>query len=125
MRGRTALAAAMVLMFAAVSAGCTASPPPPPPPPQNHTFTFSAWDYAFSVTNLSVNRGDNVTLIVTNNGTMAHDLTIGAPYHVHIHIMENTTGSGTFAASAAGTFEYSCSVPGHKELGMVGTLTVQ
>lgn len=31
----------------------------------------------------------------------------------------------TVALAKAGTFEYYCSVPGHKEAGMVGTLVVQ
>jgi uncharacterized cupredoxin-like copper-binding protein len=34
------------------------------------------------------------------------------------------TGSATINAPA-GTYEYYCNVPGHREAGMVGTLTVQ
>lgn len=126
MHKRIALASVVVLLLPVVAAGCTSPPPSPqPPPPQSHTFTFNEWSFAFSLANISVNRGDSVTLIVTNNGTRAHDVTVETPYHVHIHLMANSTGSATFGASEAGAFEYYCSVAGHKDAGMLGTLTVR
>lgn len=34
------------------------------------------------------------------------------------------SGSITFTPQQAGTFQYYCAIPGHKEGGMIGTLTV-
>ena len=35
------------------------------------------------------------------------------------------TGTGTFTIERAGTYTFVCSVPGHSDAGMKGTITVQ
>lgn len=66
----------------------------------------------------------DVTFAVTNNGTFGHDFTLEG--------LDMTTGLIDPEASAdlmvnlpAGTYVYYCSVPGHREAGMQGTLTVE
>ena len=65
-----------------------------------------------------------MTIDVTNNGAAIHDF------------FQPDTGadtgqvqpgqSGTAVVNLApGTYQYWCSIPGHKDAGMVGTITVQ
>ena len=39
-------------------------------------------------------------------------------------LVAGKSGTATFAAPGAGTYQYYCAVPGHKEAGMTGTLQV-
>ena len=47
-----------------------------------------------------------------------------APEAVHVAAGPGKTSTLTFTPLVAGEFPVACSVPGHKEAGMVGTLTV-
>lgn len=41
-----------------------------------------------------------------------------------VHVTANGNGSVTFQTDQKGTFVFHCTVPGHKEAGMVGEMTV-
>ena len=57
--------------------------------------------------------------------TAAHGSAHGsAPEAVHVAAGPGKTGTLTFTPLVPGVFPVACSVPGHKEAGMVGTLTV-
>jgi uncharacterized cupredoxin-like copper-binding protein len=43
---------------------------------------------------------------------------------IHVAAAPGATGTVTFTPTEPGTYEYFCTVAGHKEAGMVGTLTV-
>ena len=82
----------------------------------------------------------------TNEGSLAHDFTIddiplqqeagagghaehsddshGSEADVHLHLESGEEGTTTFTPTEAGTYTYYCTVPGHREAGMEGTLTV-
>jgi plastocyanin len=88
-------------------------------------FTVSGTEFAFSPNALSVNKGDTVNVTFTNNGAFPHNFTI-----TELNVKSKTISPGqsdtvTFIADQTGTFPYFCSVPTHKDKGMVGTLTVQ
>ena len=117
---RLALIAATIAL-AVTAAGCTGTPPPVTP--QERTFTTNEYDFAFSLKSMDVNQNDNVTITITNNGTMTHDFSIDQ-YNIHVTLNVNETKVANFKATTKGTFEYYCAVPGHKALGMVGTLKV-
>lgn len=75
---------------------------------------------------ITVSAGENVTLNVTNDGTMTHNLMIpglnvGTP--AAMSPGQNAVVKFT-APMTAGNFTYYCSVDSHRELGMVGTLVV-
>jgi nitrosocyanin len=89
------------------------------------SFTVSGTEFAFSPNTLSVNKGDTVNVTFTNNGAFPHNFTI-----TEFNVKSKTISPGesdtvTFTADQTGTFTYFCSVPTHKDKGMVGTLTVQ
>jgi plastocyanin/mono/diheme cytochrome c family protein len=77
------------------------------------------WD----VTELTVKAGD--TIAVNNPGVIAHDFTID-----ELSIADPLEGGAnttiTIPADAApGTYTFYCSVPGHREQGMEGTITIE
>jgi len=83
------------------------------------TYFVSYGDFFFNPTNLTINVGDTVSW-VTNIGGDNHTL-LGTGSDP-ICGGSDLPCSHTF--NTAGTFPYDCTVPGHAEKGMVGTVTV-
>lgn len=63
-----------------------------------------------------------IALTLENLDAFPHDFTIDE-LGVKLVVEANASVSGSFTATP-GVYEFYCSVPGHKEAGMVGTLTV-
>lgn len=74
---------------------------------------------------LTANVGDTVRLTVINGDPIAHDLTI-TEFNVTTGQMieDEQTITLEFIATMPGDFVYFCSLPGHREIGMFGTLRV-
>ena len=74
---------------------------------------------------LRVPEGATVNLTLENGDAMEHDIVIG-DLNVNsesvFNIGESTTV--TFTASESGIYDYWCSIPGHRQIGMEGTLIV-
>lgn len=86
--------------------------------------TIDAQDIAFSTTELSVKPGD--TIQMTNAGALPHDFTVDELGINAVVSSSGETATITIPQDAApGEYEFYCSVPGHKEAGMDGTLTVE
>lgn len=82
--------------------------------------TVEAVDIAFKPTELSVKANTPTALTITNTGAAVHDFSID---ELGIKVDLNPGESKTIEINApAGTYQYYCSIPGHKEAGMVGTL---
>ena len=65
--------------------------------------------------------------IETTAGTAPHDRLGGGGHDdatVAAHAMPGTTASVTFTPTMAGEYEFHCTLPGHRELGMVGKIIV-
>jgi uncharacterized cupredoxin-like copper-binding protein len=65
-----------------------------------------------------------VTVTITNKGQLQHDFVIDA-LNIKTDLLNAGDSVTVTINAAAGSYEYYCSVPGHKEAGMVGTLTVE
>lgn len=88
------------------------------------TFNITGGNFYFTPNKITVNKGDQVTFVMTDAGGV-HDILIDE-YSVRSPIVK--TGSAvsvTFTASKTGSFVYYCNVQGHRQRGMFGTLTVQ
>jgi len=84
---------------------------------------ITASEFKFSPTSVQVPAGQKVTFALNNTGTVEHDLTIqGAGFTLLARAGQAATGEFTF--DKPGTFDFFCSIPGHKDAGMKGTLTV-
>ncbi|MFN8558462.1 MAG: cupredoxin domain-containing protein [Dehalococcoidia bacterium] len=97
---------------------------------------------SFEPAALTVQRGRPVQLTVRNTGATEHDLVIPALPVTNVKGVEtggHSHGAGSaivahpklkgevtvsFTPTTAGVYDIACSMPGHSQLGMAGTLTV-
>lgn len=91
--------------------------------PNIKTFNVDGSSFAFSPDSITVNKGDSVKIIFKDTDGR-HDLVIDG-YNVKTDIIgPGKTDTIEFTATKTGTFEYYCSLPGHKAQGMTGKLVV-
>ena len=129
------LGAAAIMLAGCASAG------------EAQSLTLGAEDLAFSPTTLTVAAGQPVALTLQNNGALEHDFSIleipiegpahtsGSSGHtaghsdaaepdLHVSAVGGQSATVEFIPSKPGSYEFWCTVPGHKEAGMTGTLEV-
>jgi len=78
-------------------------------------------EYSFAPSASKVSPGET-TIRFTNSGAMEHDLVIDA-LHVHLTAQPGKSAQTTVTLEP-GTYKVYCSVPGHRESGMQGKVTV-
>jgi len=87
-------------------------------------FQVNTVDLAFQPAELTIPAHTAVTIRVENLGAIPHDFTCD-----ELGVTSGNLGGGESATvtidAAPGTYGYYCSVPGHKQAGMRGTLTVE
>ncbi|HZL36772.1 MAG TPA: cupredoxin family protein [Tepidisphaeraceae bacterium] len=98
----------------------------------------------FSPATLDVKKGEQVKFVITNGGALAHEFILANENDNLKHAelmkkypdMEHDDPNGKtvqpnghseilWRFSKAGTFEYACLIPGHREAGMIGKVTVK
>ncbi|WP_230532416.1 cupredoxin domain-containing protein [Microvirga roseola] len=99
---------------------------------------------AFAPERIEVRQGEQVQFVLRNGGELEHELVIGTVEANREHAEEmashpdmahedpnakrlgpKTSGVLRWQFTQAGTFEYACLIPGHREAGMVGTVVVK
>lgn len=96
----------------------------------------------FTPATVDVPAGKTVRINVTNQDATEHDLLVqgihiekigeatgahhagATPDMLVVHVTASGDGSITFHTDEKGTFAFYCTIPGHKEAGMVGKMTV-
>ncbi len=151
-RTRASLAiGSLALGLLSLAAACTSAGPTSPSAPSQSspaTVTLSARDLAFVPNQLSLKAGVPMTLVLKNEGSIEHDVVVeglnSAPATASSHGHSEPSHSmgvlppGTVHVSAhggehatveltpkPGTFEFYCSVPGHRAAGMRGVIEVK
>lgn len=94
-------------------------------PEAGQIVTVVGTEFAFSPSTITVKKGESVKVTFKNNGQYPHNFTIS-----ELNVKSDTVGPGqqttvTFTPDKAGRFTFICSVPGHADRGMKGTLVVQ
>ncbi len=111
------------------------------------TLQLAMQDIAYNSQALTALRGEPVRIELENRGAITHDFTIDTiPVHdvhtsggadsaehehqasehdIHFALDGGASGYLEFEPSEAGVYEYFCTVAGHREAGMHGTLTVE
>ncbi|WP_026380958.1 cupredoxin domain-containing protein [Afifella pfennigii] len=93
---------------------------------------------------VDVEAGEAIRFVLRNEGVLDHEFVIGTAESNTAHAMEmmddpdmvhesanakrvptGASASLQWQFTEAGTYEYSCSIPGHREAGMVGTILVK
>jgi uncharacterized cupredoxin-like copper-binding protein len=109
--------------------------------------TLDASDFAYSIPSITVKTGETVELTINNIGQLEHDFVIEkvnvktkmiqdggseehhahgaeANYDLHVSAQVGETSIIQFTVNEPGTYQFFCSVAGHKEAGMTGELIV-
>jgi uncharacterized cupredoxin-like copper-binding protein len=103
--------------------GSTTAPAGTPATASGASATVESYDIYFEPKQLTIPAGTDVTVTLPNEGVTLHNLSIDA-LAISVDIDPGETKTVTINAPA-GSYEYYCNVPGHKEAGMIGMLTVQ
>ena len=85
---------------------------------------IDAFDLGFKPNAITIPANTDVTVTFKNTGFLPHDFSIDALSISTGSINGGQETSVTINASA-GTYQFYCNVPGHKDAGMVGVLTVK
>lgn len=115
---RVVLALALTASLAACGGGAT-------PSVAATKVSAEAVEFAFTPAALEATAGQVLEVTLVNKGTIEHDFSIDSlGLKVYAAVGKTTTGT-TDKALTAGTYEFYCSIAGHREAGMHGTLTVK
>jgi len=115
-RAVAALAVAVILVMAGVAAATASNTTP-----SAKAIMISATNARYSTTTLTANHG-TVTVDFTNNDLFWHTFTVPA---LGVDIRVPVKGHGQMSFNApAGSYEFFCAIPGHKQIGMRGTLVI-
>ncbi len=82
-----------------------------------------ARDFSFSPTEVTVPAGTTVNLVLVNGGDLPHDITIPA-FGFRVAALAGTRVSASLTVASPGRYEFFCSVLGHRDAGMQGSLVV-
>ena len=130
----------LILTFILAACGSGAAQPASTEP---KTMTVALNEFQFQPSEITVGVGQPVKLVIKNNGTVLHDFVSddamvevmaehgaehdmpGMAPKMHAAIEAGQQSTLEFKATQAGTYTFYCTVPGHKEAGMVGKLIVK
>lgn len=81
-----------------------------------------ASDFSFSPSQITVTKGDDVTIVLTASD-IAHDFYVKGIGHI-VHAKAGKTAKASIRFKKTGTYKFWCTIFGHKKQGMIGTITV-
>ncbi|MFN2545000.1 MAG: cupredoxin domain-containing protein [Actinomycetota bacterium] len=103
--------------------GSVVSAPAPPPKPGAPTVRVTGVDFAFQPSTLTVSTGKETDVVFRNGGQSPHTFTVeGVGFELKAD--PGQSSSGALQALKPGTYAFICSIPGHAQLGMKGSLVV-
>jgi plastocyanin len=114
---RRPVAWAVIAVLALAAAACGGTPPA-----AATEINVEGREFFFAPSELSASAGE-IKVTLTNAGIIEHDFHIDAIPTAHVLSDPGEANEVTFTAEA-GVYEFYCTIPGHREAGMVGTLTV-
>ena len=127
-RASVPAAVAVAVLLAAGCGGATGAAHPAAPKTSAAAPTaagvvlnLTGTEYSFAPPALKASAG-LTTIRFTNAGAVDHDFTIDS-LHVHLTEKPGKTGEATVTLKP-GTYPFYCAIPGHRQSGMKGTLTV-
>jgi plastocyanin len=85
--------------------------------------TLSGSSFEFDPLAITVQAGEDVAIVLTS-ADIEHDFTVDG-LEAHVSAAAGETAEGGLRADEPGTYAYYCTVDGHRDAGMEGTLTVE
>lgn len=129
-----------VLLFAMLLSACAGGAAP-------NKITVTMTEFGFEPNVINVSAGSPVELTLINEGAIEHDFVIEvipvtnvsssnsgehhmaidehSEFDLHTSTAAGETSTLIFTPTESGTYQIICSVPGHKDAGMVGELIVK
>ena len=87
--------------------------------------TVIARDARFEPAHLTLQQGRTVILSFRNDDPIFHDWEVEGLANVDVPARPGQTAELRFLVDEPGTYQIVCTVPGHAEAGMTGTLVVE
>lgn len=91
---------------------------------QVEAITLSGNEFSYEPAAISAKVGQSITVTYTNTGKYPHDFVIDELGVKSQVIKSGETDTFSFTPAKTGTFSFYCSLPNHREKGMVGTILV-
>lgn len=129
----------LAVAASAVIAGCSSKAAGPA-----EVITLKTEGYSFGQKELTLQKGKTYQLVLDNKDVQLHDFSIdkiavkaehgnddhghdmgGKKPDLHVAADAGKSGSVTFTPTETGTFDFYCTVDGHKDAGMVGKVVVK
>ncbi len=85
----------------------------------------SVKEFSYTPSVITVNKGEKVRIVLTNEGATDHNLSIERLGISTKKIGPGGSDSIEFTPQVAGSFIFVCTVDSHKDLGLTGTLEVK
>jgi len=82
-----------------------------------------AFNFGFEPNEITVNEGEKIRLVVENTQNIRHTFTL-PEFGIDEKLGSSQTVTIDFIADKSGTFEFFCTVLGHRPAGMEGSLEV-
>jgi nitrosocyanin len=125
------LAVILAALFLAVQGGLKMSKIDPTPEPTSGALENSVKEisvesdeFKFAPETITAKKGDKIKITFTNKGSFSHNFSIPDFGLESRTITRNESDAIEFTADRVGTFRIICTVTGHENLGMTGTLTI-
>lgn len=93
-----------------------------PVAPGARTIEVSGTSFEYDMPTIEATVGEDIEISLTADD-VEHDFIIDE-FEAHVSAEPGEAASGGFTASEAGEYTFYCSVPGHRDEGMEGTLVV-
>ena len=140
----TALSAGAALAHEKHSHASFSAGEPGDPKKPARTVEIAMSEMSYEPSNITVERGEQIRFVLRNTGKEDHEFLLATttenlahaevmkkhPHMEHddpngVRLAPSKTAEILWKFSKAGTFEFSCLIPGHRDYGMVGHVTVK
>lgn len=136
------LSCGVLLVACGAAAGRPAGTPLPPATPEDGVLSVGAFEWGFAPEAIVLMQGEEVRVDFENQGEVIHNFRIDElaaegiesestgsqsadEGELFVGANAGDTGTLVFTPRESGTFDFYCTIQGHRSLGMEGTLTVR
>jgi len=94
-------------------------------PPNAQRVTITENKFRFTPNAITARSGEPLSVTLMNRGKCEHDWVIAAKPAIHMHVLPGESQTRMFTFETPARYSMICTLPGHKEIGMVGKLVIR